>query len=94
MTVFEEHESLFPPADHVVAARNDERLQADNAGEVEEARRANPELACAKCGSTELAWFYFSSPPVTWENLCGTAGAMAVCDDCQRRVEYFETMIN
>jgi hypothetical protein len=87
-------DAWFPPADHVSAARRDERLQAEHVGDVEQAKRELPGLSCPSCGSTELVWLWFSSPPATWERLCGTAGPLAWCDPCERRVEYVELVMN
>jgi len=52
--------------------------------------------ACPKCDRppTELAWVYYSSPPVTWEHLCGRAGWITLCDHCERQVDFILTVMN
>jgi hypothetical protein len=51
---------------------------------------------CPKCQTTPgaLTWFYFESPKWTWENLCGSAGWMAVCDRCRIQVNYFSEVMS
>ncbi len=54
---------------------------------------ANP---CPQCGATlnRLACFYFISPPQTWENHCGRAGWLTVCDHCHVQVQFFQEVMN
>lgn len=83
------------PWEDVDKARHNPRLQRKHPpGEADKYRvMAKP---CPKCGkaSGELAWFYFESPKWTWENLCGRAGWMTVCDACHMQVDFFlEVMI-
>jgi hypothetical protein len=49
-----EGDAWFPPPDDLSAARSDEGLQAEHGGDVEQAKREQPGLSCASCGSTEL----------------------------------------
>lgn len=83
------------PCEDVDYARHNERLQRKHAlGEAGKYRAtAKP---CPKCGrpSSELAWFYFESPKWTWDNLCGRAGWMTVCDACRAQVDFFLEVIN
>lgn len=48
------------------------------------------EEGCLGCGRppADLEWVYFTSPAWTWTKLCGRAGWMAICPDCQYQV-YF-----
>lgn len=52
--------------------------------------------SCPVCGkpANELAWFYFSTPPGTWEKTIGSAGWMTVCDDCHLQVDFFMQAMN
>ena len=34
-------------------------------------------------------WFYFESPALTWETLCGRAGWMAVAKEPPRQIAFF-----
>lgn len=81
---------IFPVED-VRAAREDGRLQREYAASVEAAAKANPNVRCAECGA--VTWFYFSSPPETWEHLCGRGETIAWCDD-HGQVEFVEEMIS
>jgi HEAT repeat protein len=47
--------------------------------------------SCPLCGraANQLAWFFFSTPPETWEVLVGRAGWMTVCDKCHIQVDFF-----
>ena len=47
--------------------------------------------ACPHCGKPADAptWIYFESPAWTWENLCGRAGWLTVCDPCRLQVDFF-----
>ena len=84
------------PRGDVEASRADKRLQRGKAvrESVEWVRGEAGEVACPDCGSTELAWFAFESPPWTWQHLCGSAGVIAWCDACDRQVGYAELAMN
>jgi hypothetical protein len=84
------------PWDQVDSARKDQLLQRRHS--IREARmryewRAEP---CPKCNkmARELSWFYFSTPRWTWDNLCGRAGWMVVCDECHCQVSFFRESMN
>lgn len=82
------------PREEIDASRGDRRLQRANADVVERAR-ADSRLACPRCGDgSQVAWFYFTSPPWTWENLCGRAGPMAVCTRHEEILEFNVDMMN
>lgn len=60
---------------------------------------ASPPVAeegCLGCGRppAELEWLYFSSPGWTWARLCGRAGWLAICPDCEHPIEFRMTMMN
>ncbi len=54
------------------------------------------EEGCLGCGHppAELEWLYFSSPSWTWARLCGRAGWMAICPDCQHQIDFQLTAMN
>ncbi len=88
-------DGLYPWSD-VQVARSNAKLQRKNPvaeGKAEFLSHARP---CPKCGASagELAWFYFESPLWTWDQLCGRAGFMTVCDPCHAQVDFFMTMLN
>ncbi len=79
------------PWEDVDAARTNRRLQRKHPsaqGKSTYLSRAKP---CPQCGSKadELAWFYFESPSGTWNQLCGRAGWITVCDSCRVQVDFF-----
>jgi hypothetical protein len=79
------------PWEDVEAARQNQRLQREHPvaeGQQIYAAKAKP---CPQCHTTagQLSWFYFDSPAETWENLCGRAGWMTVCDRCHLQVDFF-----
>ena len=54
------------------------------------------EEGCLGCGRppAELEWLYFSSPSWTWARMCGRAGWLAICPDCQHQIEFRLTVMN
>ena len=52
-----------------------------------EAEPAVAGMVCPECGR-KLRWIHFCSPAYTWQQLCGRAGALAICEDCHKQV-YF-----
>jgi hypothetical protein len=77
------------PREQLDASRNDETLQAKMRREVEATKRANPRVSCRQCGSaSNLAWFFFSSPPKMWDMRAGQAGVVAFCDVHERQVMF------
>jgi len=79
---------IFPWAD-VDAARKNAALQANV--DPEHLRvwyGRDVKCPCCGCPGEQLSWFYFSSPPWTWQHLCGRKGYMAVCDKCHVQVEF------
>jgi hypothetical protein len=84
------------PWEDVEAARTNNRLQRKHSADEAKQRYATIAKACSQChaSASELTWFYFSSPPETWESLCGCAGWMTVCDHCHQQVDFFEEVMN
>lgn len=77
------------PREQLDAARGDESLQAKMRREVDATKRANPRVSCRDCGSgANLVWFFFSSPPKTWQLGTGRAGVVAFCDVHERQVMF------
>lgn len=86
---------IFPWED-VNASREDDQLQAVRSAtkaRTEYGDQANPCPDC-DCDSEDLEWFYFRSPEVTWEMLCGREGWMTLCVDCHRQVDFFLVAMN
>ena len=84
------------PWEDVEAARKNRRLQRKHSiadGQNSYIAVAKP---CPQCGTAagQLSWFYFDSPPKTWEDLCGRAGWMTVCDGCHVQVNFFMEAMN
>lgn len=89
-------ESNFPSED-LIQSRRDPGLQAANASVVNGVRiRMQVSVRCPDCGAggSELAWFFFKSPPPTWAMLCGRAGVIAYCERDNRQVAFFLTIMN
>jgi len=84
------------PLEHVTASRKNSRLQRSHPVSPAKTKYVSQAKACPKCGATpeQLAWFYFESPPWTWEHLCGRAGWMTVCDKCHLQVDFFLQLMN
>jgi hypothetical protein len=77
------------PREELDASRRDESLQAKMRREVEATKRANPRVTCRECRSRDnLVWFFFSSPPKTWQMGAGRAGVIAFCDVHERQVMF------
>ena len=51
---------------------------------------------CPQCAQApaQLTWIYFESPAWTWQNMCGRAGWMTVCDDCRLQTQFFLETLN
>ena len=96
MAVTPTRDPNFPPLDHVAASRQDGVLQRRWRVRVNQARAEGGNLVCPACGAVadELAWFYFRSPPWTWEHLCGCEGVVVYCDHCNGVVAYGWDVIN
>lgn len=94
-TTDEPDEERFPWQD-ADAARKNTRLQRRH--DVSEAHEhyLSAARSCPRCAAApgELTWFYFESPKWTWENLCGRAGWMTVCDPCRVQVDFFMEVLN
>lgn len=47
--------------------------------------------SCPRCAQVpgHLEWFYFATPPDTWQTLSGFAGWMAICAACREQVALF-----
>jgi hypothetical protein len=52
--------------------------------------------SCPRCGTPPeyLEWFYYSSPPSSWANLCGRAGWKTRCKSCLQQIDFFVGMMN
>jgi len=88
-------EDMFPWPD-VDASRRSGSLQRRHdpaSAQAQYGPRARPCPACHRPAS-ELSWFYFNSPRRTWQQLCGRAGWMVVCDHCHRQVAFFTEVMN
>lgn len=81
-------EGIFPWPD-VEVSRADAALQRRARNEDARTR----EGTCPRC-QRPLTWVYFSSPPWTWENLCGRAGWLGLCDACHLQVQFDLTVLN
>ena len=84
------------PWEHVEASRRNRRLQKKHPATEGQSRYLTDAKTCPKCQAPPeaLSWFYFESPKWTWENLCGSAGWMAVCDRCHVQVNFFGEAIS
>ena len=51
------------------------------------------EIVCPNCGE-KLVELYFSSPALTWRELCGRGGHMTICPNCPRQVEFKLEIMN
>lgn len=81
-------QGIFPWAD-VDVSRADTELQ--NAA-LQESPHTH-DGACPRC-QRPLNWIYFSSPPWTWEQLCGRAGWLSLCDPCHLQVKFDLVLMN
>ena len=74
----------FPVEDVIACLRNDS-LQLRHS--------LAAAMARYKAGIAEpvenAVWFYFESPALTWETLCGRAGWMVVAKEPLREVAFF-----
>lgn len=99
---------FFPWAD-VEAAASDENLQRTHMSQSEAQAPAilglegiaKPDMRagarnCPACGraASELSWIYFSSPAWTWQQLCGRAGWLVICQPCHLQVDFFLDRMN
>ena len=84
------------PWDDVTAARKNALLQRKYPIAKGKDSHLPQAKGCPKCAARpeHLAWFYFESPKWTWDNLCGRAGWMTVCDACHAQVDFFLEAMN
>jgi hypothetical protein len=94
----EPHKPIFPP-DDVATSLADATLQKEHRignlepgaqSELEETRQA----AIAGGASASTRWIYFSSPPWTWEQLCGREGWLLYDPATERQLEFVMTVMN
>ncbi len=92
---WEEEDDSFPWED-VDASRENKRLQARHPQEKGKRLYLGRAAPCPDCRTPaeRLSWLYFESPDWTWQNLCGRAGWMVVCDRCRRQVNFFCEVMN
>lgn len=83
----------FPPLEDVLECRSRGEVTDFDTGE---RPAADEGLPCPVCGAppAELEWFWFASPPETWQMLCGRAGWMSFCPTDQRPVLFVCTILN
>lgn len=94
---------FFPWRD-VEASANDEQLQSQHAAQVHKDAPAWLDMNfvggnarhCPGCNRApaDLTSIYFSSPPWTWQKLCGRAGWLTICRPCHLQVDFFLTIMN
>jgi|ERR1051325_2961219 hypothetical protein len=91
----ESDDEQLPWAD-VEASRHNTRLQRGHDKRTAHSQYDHRAMPCPKCGRPPavLAWFYFESPPSTWEDECGCAGWITVCDLCHVQVDFFVEVMN
>ena len=84
------------PWQHLVASRDDQRLQQRHPVQEGKGKYLSKARACPKCQTPadQLEWFYFSSPEWTWTNLCGREGWAVVCLKCRVQVGFFCEMMS
>ena len=83
------------PLEDMIASRSDHRLQKRHRKHLMELMGMYADLRCPDCHSQLLAWFWFESPEWTWgPALCGRAGPVAWCNDCDQEVAYFEEIMS
>jgi hypothetical protein len=78
------------PVEDVITCLRDDRLQSRHslaaAKERYKADIAEP--------MENTVWFYFESPALTWENLCGRAGWMIIAKEPPREIAFFVEVMN
>jgi hypothetical protein len=84
------------PWEDVEASRKDTLLQNEHPVAEAQQHYAAHAKPCPQCHASadNLSWFYFKSPAETWENLCGQAGWIIVCDKCSRQVDFFVELVS
>lgn len=94
----EPQESIFPP-DDVATSLADTSLQDEHrVGELDSDLRSKLEkarqAAIAEGASASTQWIYFSSPPWTWEQLCGREGWLLYDPATKGQLEFVMTAMN
>ena len=84
------------PWEDIEAAQADAGLQSEYPIAKGQKQYGKYAKRCPKCNASvnQLRWVYFSSPKYTWENLCGRAGWLTVCDRCHVQVDFFCELLN
>ena len=94
MTKNEQQKELYPWRDVEKAGNNPRRRIKMSLVGVQLMGGKGLSCPCCGCSYEKLTWFKFSSPPWTWQNLCGVTGLMSVCDHCHVQVEFIRQMVN
>lgn len=94
----EPRKPIFPPED-VATSLDDSSLQDEHrVGELDPGLRSRLEKAqqdaVAEGASASTRWIYFSSPPWTWEQLCGREGWLLYAPATKEQLEFVMTVMN
>lgn len=86
----------FFPWHYVEESRKNINLQQKNSPFYARQHYTKRAQACPHCQKSahELTWIYFSTPDWTWDKLCGKAGWLIICEDCNKQVDFFLEMLN
>lgn len=76
------------------AAMRDKVFQARHDSSAAKQKYGHSAHRCPKCGSPEVTWFYYVTPPPRYElrRFHGFAGWMTACERCNVEIDFFEEM--
>jgi hypothetical protein len=77
------------------AAMRDKAFQARHDSSTAEQKYGDSAHPCPQCGSREVTWFYYVSPPhphYELRELHGFAGWMTACERCNVQIDFFDEM--
>jgi hypothetical protein len=88
----------FPPED-VEACDSDQKLQREHSYaelslELKREMGARRKEVVQAGASKDTAWIYFTSPPSTWEALCGREGWLLYDPQSRRQHDFILTIMN
>tara|TARA_B100000686_G_scaffold170919_1_gene178165 strand:+ start:322 stop:1008 length:687 start_codon:yes stop_codon:yes gene_type:complete len=58
-----------------------------------QSKKIDTSTKCPECGNP-VTVILFTSPPWTWENLCGREGYLTICDECRAQLGFQQTVMN
>jgi hypothetical protein len=80
----------------VLSSRKDKGRQEHHPVKEAKNKYLRDAMPCPSCKrpANQLSWIYLLTPEWTWQTLCGKAGWITVCDQCNVQIDFFPEIVN